>query len=113
LSATFNLVCEQATTFNFQFQILNNATPWNINGYSATMTVRPFAGSTVTTLSATTANGLIVLDGNAGRITVTVPFATTAEFTPGRFVYDLILDSGTVVTRILEGRFVVTAAITT
>ena len=77
------------------------------------MTVRPFAGSTVTTLSATTANGLIVLDGNAGRITVTVPFATTAEFTPGRFVYDLILDSGTVVTRILEGRFVVTAAITT
>jgi hypothetical protein len=77
------------------------------------MTVRPFAGSTDTTLSATTANGMISLDGNNGRITVTVSAATTAEFTPGRFVYDLVLDSGSVVTRILEGRFVVTAAITT
>ena len=113
MSATFNLVCEQATTFNFQFQILNNATPWDINGYAAAMTVRPFAGSTVTTLSATTEDGIIVLDGNNGRITVTVSAATTAAFTPGRYVYDLVLDSGSVVTRILEGRFVVTAAITT
>ena len=113
MSATFNLVCEQATTFNFQFQIKNNETPWDINGYAATMTVRPFAGSTDVTLLANTANGLISLDGNNGRVTVTVPYATTAAFTPGRFVYDLVLDSGTVVTRILEGRFVVTAAITT
>ena len=113
MSATFNLVCEQATTFNFQFQIKNNSTPWDINGYAATMTVRPFAGSTDVTLLANTANGLISLDGNNGRVTVTVPYATTAQFNPGRFVYDLVLDSGTVVTRILEGRFVVTAAITT
>ena len=69
--ATYNLVVPQATTFTFQFQILENNTPWNLTNYTATMTVRPFAGSTTTTLLATTANGKIVLDGINGRATVT------------------------------------------
>ena len=62
MSATFNLTLEQATTFNFQFQIKNDTTPWNLTGYTGTMTVRPFTGSSSTTLTATLANGYMTFD---------------------------------------------------
>jgi hypothetical protein len=113
MSAKYNLVCDQATTFNFQFQILNDSTPWNLNGYTATMTVRPFIGASTTTVVASTANGRIVLQGGNGRITVTIPSSVTQTISAGRYAYDLVLNSGSVVTRILEGRFIVTGAVTT
>ena len=116
MSAKYNLVCDQATTFNFQFVVqdeLNGVTtPWNLTNYSATMTVRPFVGASTTTVVASTANGRIVLGGALGRVTVTIDSATTGAIDPGRYAYDLVLDSGSVVTRILEGKFVVTGAVT-
>ena len=111
MTASYNLVCPQATTFNFQFQILENQTPWNLTNYTATMTVRPFAGSTTTTLLATTANGLIVLDALNGRATVTFS-NTQTNIKAESYVYDFVLNSGSVVTRILEGQFIVTAGVT-
>ncbi len=60
MSAKYNLVCDQATTFEFQFQILNNLIPWNLNGYTGTMTVRPFVGANTTTVVASTANGRMI-----------------------------------------------------
>ena len=85
------------------------------------MTVRPFVGSTTTSVVATNANGKIVLGtgavdafgvSDAGRVTVTLSSTETAALDPSRFVYDFILNSGTVVTRLLEGKFVVTPAVT-
>ncbi len=113
MSAKYNLVCDQATTFNFQFQILNDSTPWNLTGYTGTMTVRPFVGATTTTVVASTANGRMVLTALTGRINVTLDAATTAAIAAGRYAYDLVLDSGSSVTRILEGKFIVTGAVTT
>ena len=112
MSAKYNLVCDQATTFNFQFQIKNNDTPWNLSTYTGTMTVRPFAGASTTTVVASTANGYMVFDSGNGRITVTIPASVTEDIAAGRYVYDLVLTVGTTVTRILEGKFVVTAAVT-
>lgn len=112
MSAKYNLVCEQATTFNFQFQIKEDETPWNLTNYSVEMTVRPFMGASTTTVVASTDNGYISLDPTQGRVTVTIPYTVTEDFTPSRQVYDLIFDSGTEVTRILEGTFVVTQAVT-
>ena len=113
MSASFNLVCEQATTFNFQFQIKNDNQPWNLTNYAVTMTVRPFVGATTAILTATNSNGLITVQGPNGRVTVTVPATTTAGFIPNRYVYDVVFNSGGVVTRILEGQFTVTGAVTT
>jgi hypothetical protein len=113
MSAKYNLVCDQATTFNFQFQILNDQTPWNLNGYTATMTVRPFVGASTTTVVATTANGRIAFDAPNGRITVTLSDTVTGAISAARYAYDLVLDSGSTVTRILEGKFIVTGAVTT
>lgn len=112
MSAKYNLVCDQATTFNFQFQIKNDSTPWNLTNYTATMTVRPFVGATTTTVVASTANGRIVLDAINGRATVTLSDEVTGAISAGRYAYDFVLDSGSVVTRILEGKFIVTGAVT-
>jgi hypothetical protein len=111
LSATFNLVLEQATTFNFQFQIKNDSTPLSLVGYTGTMTVRPFTGSTTETLVGTTANGYMVFDAAQGRVTVTFP-STITNIAAGRYVYDLVLTNGSIVTRYLEGQFTVTPGVT-
>jgi hypothetical protein len=111
LSATFNLVLEQATTFNFQFQIKNDSTPLNLTGYTGTMTVRPFTGSTTQTLVGTTANGYMVFNAAQGRVTVTFP-STITNIAAGRYVYDLVLTNGSTVTRYLEGQFTVTPGVT-
>jgi len=76
------------------------------------MTVRPFVGASTTTVVASTTNGMIAVDGPNGRNTVTISAATTGNISAGRYSYDLVLDSGSVVTRILEGKFVVTGAVT-
>ena len=112
MSAKYNLVCDQATTFNFQFQILNDQTPLNLTGYTGTMTVRPFVGASTTTVVASTANGLMVFDSVNGRVTVTISATTTGAIAAGRYSYDLVLDSGATVTRYLEGKFIVTGAVT-
>ena len=113
MSAKYNLVCDQATTFNFQFQILNDQTPWSLGGYTGTMTVRPFVGASTTTVVATTANGYMVFDATNGRITVTLSATVTGAISAGRYAYDLVVTSGVTVTRILEGKFIVTGAVTT
>jgi len=112
LSAKYNLVCEQATTFNFQFTIKNGSTPWNLTNYTAVMTVRPFVGATTTTVVASTANGRITLGGALGTVTVNIDATTTGAITPSRYSYDLVLTTGATVTRILEGKFIVTGAVT-
>ena len=76
------------------------------------MTVRPFVGASTTTVVATTANDRITLGGIAGSVTVNLNATTTGAIGAGRYVYDLVLTSGSVVTRILEGKFIVTGAVT-
>jgi hypothetical protein len=112
VSAKFNLICEQATTFNFQFSINNDAVPIDLTGYTGTMTVRPFVGSTTTTVVATTANGRMVITGATGTVTVTLSASLTEPIVPGRYSYDLVLNSGSTITRYLEGLFIVTGAVT-
>lgn len=112
MSAKHNLVCEQAATFNFNFTIKTGDTAWNLTGYTATMTVKPFANSTTTTALATTANGRIVLGGAAGTVSVTFDAVTTGDFVAGKYAYDLVLTSPSAVTRLLEGKFIVTQGVT-
>jgi len=77
------------------------------------MTVRPFVGASTTTVVATTENGRMSLDQGSGRVAVTFDATTTGAIAAGRYSYDLILTSGVTVTRILEGKFIVTGAVTT
>jgi hypothetical protein len=107
----YNMVVPQATTFNFACTIKEGSVPWNLTNYTAIMTVRPFAGSTTTTLLATTENGKITLGGAAGTINIQFSALDTA-IKAESYVYDIMLDSGSVITRILEGQFIVVAGVT-
>ena len=111
MSAKYNMVCDQATTFNLEFTIQTGNTLWDLTNYSATMTIRPFVGSNTTTLVLTNGSG-ITLGGAAGTVDITISATVTADFSPSRYAYDFVLDSGTVITRLLEGKFVVTAGVT-
>lgn len=112
MSAKYNLVCEQAATFNLSFTIKTNDTPWNLTGYTATMTVKPYLEAPTTSVSATTSNGKITLGGTAGTASVVLSASETATLNPGRYVYDFVVSSGGTVTRLLEGKFIVTAGVT-
>jgi hypothetical protein len=109
--ATYNMIVPQATTFQFAGIIKEDSTPWNLTNYTATMTVRPFLGATTTTLVASTANGKITLGGVTGSITINLSAVDTA-IPAEPYVYDLVLNSGSVITRVLEGQFIVTAGVT-
>ena len=111
MSAKYNLICEQAATFNFSFQVKNGTVPWDLSNYTGTMTVRPFVGASNTTLVASTSNGRMTL-GAQGTVTVTVDATTTNAISPGRYSYDLVLNSSGTITRLLEGKFTVTGAVT-
>ena len=111
MTATYNLVCPQATTFTFAFKPQTGGVNWNLAGYTATMTVRPFAGSTTTTLLATTANSKISINTTTSIVTVTFS-ATETDIFAETYAYDFVFYSGAVTTRLLEGKFIVTAGVT-
>ena len=109
--AIYNLVVPQATTYTFQFYIQTDGLRWNLTNYDVTMTVRPFAGATTTTLVGTNTNGVISVDAPNGQITVTYS-DTQTNIAPSTYEYDIVLDSSGTITRILEGKFIVTAGVT-
>jgi hypothetical protein len=111
MTATYNLVCPQATTFTFAFKPQTDGVNWNLTGYTATMTVRPFAGSTTTTLLATTANGKISINTSSSVITVTFT-ATETDLASETYMYDFMLYTGSTTIRLLEGKFLVPAGVT-
>lgn len=111
MTATYNLVCPQATTFTFAFKPQTDSTRWDLTGYTATMTVRPFPGSSTTTLLATTGNGKIVIDTATSIVTVTFSAVDTA-IKAETYAYDFVFKSGSVVTRLLEGKFLVPIGVT-
>ena len=75
------------------------------------MTVRPFAGSTTTTLLATTANGKISINTATSVVTVTFT-ALETDIAAETYAYDFVFYSGSVVTRLLEGKFLVPIGVT-
>ena len=111
MTATYNLVCPQATTFTFAFRPQTDGTNWDLTGYTATLTIRPFAGSSTTTLLATTANGKISINTTTSVVTVNFT-ASETNIKAETYAYDLILTSGPTVTRLLEGKFLVPIGVT-
>jgi hypothetical protein len=83
----------------------------NLTGYTAAMQVRINPAESSTILSLTNGSG-ITLGGTAGTIAVAVSANTMGSATPGNYVYDLELNSGGQVTRLLQGSFAIQAEVT-
>jgi hypothetical protein len=108
---TYNIVCPQGATFDRTFTILVNNAPLNLTSYTAAMQVRESARSGTALISLTNGSG-ITLGGTAGTIGVVISHTASAAIASGAYSYDLEIDSGGVVTRLLEGSFVVTGNVT-
>ena len=107
----YNVKADQGSTFVLDFIVSTDSVPWNLTGYTARMQVRAFTSSPDTILDLSTAGGQIVLT-SGGRVTVTVSAAVMSDVVAGKHYYDIeLVSAGNEVTRILEGRFVVTAEV--
>jgi hypothetical protein len=109
----YNIVCPQGSTYEQEFIYSINDVVVNLTGYTARMQVREKYTSTSAILSLTTENGRIVIVGSLGKITVNIPSATTAGITAKDYIYDLeLVSSSNKVTRLFEGKFMVTPEVT-
>ena len=112
----YSFTIEQGTTLDFNVQYLDsNSTPVDLTDYSGKMQIRPTVGSSdvIATLSSsrdTDGTGLNFSGSNgttpptSGSIGVFISAASSSLFNFNEAVYDLEIYSGSIVTRILEGK---------
>ncbi len=109
----YNIVCPQGSTFNKQLTYTIDGVPVNLFGYSAKMQVREKYTSSAAQITLDTEGiGGITLGDLAGTITMVISATATAALVPKEYVYDLELTSSSIVTRLIEGKFIVTPEVT-
>jgi hypothetical protein len=108
---TYNITCPQGATWDRTFTVNVGGTALNLTGYTAAMQVRESADAGTAIISLTNGSG-ITLGGTAGTIGVVISSAVTAGAAAGSYSYDLELNSGGTITRLLEGSFNVTGNVT-
>jgi hypothetical protein len=111
MAGSYNIVVDQGATWNLNFTVDTDGTPWNLTGYTFAMMVKESTASATPYLNLPT-DGTVTMN-SSGAVAVTVN-ATKMETLPaGRWYYDIELtSSGGQVTRLLEGRFIVNAQVT-
>ena len=109
----YNIIIEQGATFNLPITWKNNAgNPYNLTGYTARMQVRQYKESVTSLVTVTTENGGIALGGALGTVTVTISATATAALPACDAVYDLELETGSTVIRLLEGKAIISREVT-
>lgn len=85
----------------------------DLTGYTARMQIRASLDATSTLLSATNANGQLVITAAQGKVTLTLTATETAALSFSTGVYDLeLVSSGGVVTRLVEGTITLSKEVT-
>ena len=94
------LTIEQGANFSTTVTVNDsNGSPTNLTNYTAAAQLRKSYYSTTAT-----AFTVAVTNAAAGQITMSITSANTANLTPGRYVYDLLITSPTSVkSRVIEG----------
>lgn len=103
------MLIEQGATFSTVVNVVDSAgAAVNLTGYSASSQMRKSYYATSYTIITPT------ITGNAnGEITLSMTAANTANLTPGRQVFDLLITSpSNIVTRVIEGIVVVSPGVT-
>jgi len=101
-----NLVIDQGTTFSTSLNLQDEyGLPLDLSGYTANSQMRKWYTSSNASATFTTgvANGVITLSLTANQ---------TSNLTSGRYVYDVEINSGTTISRVVEGIVTVTPQVT-
>lgn len=108
----YNMVCPQGATFSQTLTWTVDDIPVDLTTYTARMQARTsYKNNCDPIFTINTENGGITLD-DEGNIELLINSANTENFVPREYVYDLELISSSVVTRLLEGKFIVTPEVT-
>jgi hypothetical protein len=107
----YNITAYQGATYDMNLTWRIGGTAVNLTNYTAAMQVRTTPDATNAILSLTNGSG-ITLGGTAGTIDITISSTTMGAATAGQYVYDLELNSGSAVTRLLQGTFQIQAEVT-
>lgn len=112
----YNFICSQGSTFSEYMSLkYNDGTPYTFD--SAAMQVRETYSSKDAIITADVLNGkILVNDPNPGDIQIILPSTETADVVAKEYVYDVEVYDTTedpiYVTRIIQGKFIVTAEVT-
>jgi hypothetical protein len=107
-AADFDMIIDQGQTVADVYTWKIAGAAQNLTGYSARLTVRKSWNSTAAYETMTNANGKLVLGGAAGTITVTLTDTVSTAYVPGRYVYDMEVESGGGdTTKLLRGTFTI------
>jgi hypothetical protein len=105
-----NITIPGGADFNqtFFLESVSN-TPLNLTGYTGYAKLKKSPASLNTSAS------FVVSFPNAvaGKVKISLGSTTTSSLRPGRYCYDILLDSGSTKTRVVEGSALVTSGITT
>ena len=103
------LTLEQGANFNTVLDLKDSAGGiLNLAGYTVAAQMRKSYYSTTATNFTIT-----VTDAAAGQITMSMNSANTANVSPGRYVYDVLITSGSSIkTRIIEGIVTILPSVT-
>ena len=103
-----NLVIDQGTTFSTDLNLTDeNGDPLQLSGYTATSQMRKWYTSTNAAATFTTS-----INVDTGVVTLSLTPFQTNNLTAGRYVYDVELNDGSTVSRIVEGIITVTPQVT-
>lgn len=109
--ASYNITAYQGATYDLNMTWAIGGTAVDLTNYTAAMQVRTNPSDTSPVLSMTSGSG-ITLGGTAGTIAVNVSSTTMGSASAGNYVYDLELNSGGQVTRLIQGAFVIQPEVT-
>jgi hypothetical protein len=107
----YNITAYQGATYDLSLSWSIGGTAVNLTNYTAAMQVRTSYDSTTPVLSLTNGSG-ITLGGTAGTIDISVSATTMGAIVAGQYLYDLELNSGSAVTRLVQGNFSIEAQVT-
>lgn len=107
----YNITAYQGATYDLDLTWKTNGSAVNLTNYTAAMQVRAAANASSAIISLANGSG-ITLGGTAGTININISATAMGSATPGQYVYDLELNSGGTVYRLIQGTFSIQAEVT-
>ena len=113
-AGTQNLTIEQGATFTRYYQYCDEDTVGvDISDYIIRMKIRKFPASTTELLSCTESNYISkTADSTSGWFQIVIPATITDDLSFSTAVYDIELQTGTTVYRIVKGKIVLDREVT-
>ena len=105
-----NIVIDAGADFNQTFNLENTAnSPLDLTGYTATSKLKKHPAS----LNDKASFGVSFPNRAQGQLRISLGSTITSTLKAGRYSYDVLLNDGSLKTRIVSGSAIVTAGVTT